>query len=47
MSENYYDRSSYWVLDSDGNYLYTKMNRSNPNIEREGYFYSKNEEYYD
>lgn len=45
MSDNYYDRSSSWVYDSDGNYLYSKRSDYNENIEREGYFYSDMKEW--
>ena len=38
--ENYYDNSSRWVFDSDGNYLHSKRTNYNPNILREGYFFS-------
>ena len=47
--ENYYDNSSNWVFDSDGNYLYSQRNNYNPNIEREGMFVTntkKNKEEY-
>lgn len=36
--ENYYDNSSRWVFDSDGNYLHSKRNTYEPHIQREGYF---------
>ena len=45
MSENYYDRSSRWVFDSDGNYLHSKGSKFNPNIEREGYHYTNEKEW--
>lgn len=38
--ENYYDNSSNWVFDSDGNYLYSQRRKFNPNIERDGMFVS-------
>ena len=38
--ENYYDNSSRWVFDSDGNYLHSKRNTYNPNLYREGIFFS-------
>ena len=38
--ENYYDNSSNWVFDTDGNYLYTSRKKFNPHIERDGYFFS-------
>ena len=38
--ENYYDNSSRWVFDSDGNYLHSKRTNNNPNTIREGYFFS-------
>lgn len=47
--ENYYDNSSNWVFDSDGNYLYSQRSNYNPNIEREGMFVTntkKNKEEY-
>lgn len=37
--ESYYDNSSNWVFDSDGNFLYSNRNDYNPSIEREGYFF--------
>jgi hypothetical protein len=37
--ENYYDNSSRWVFDSDGNYLHSKRNTYEPHIQREGYFF--------
>ena len=37
--ENYYDNSSRWVFDSDGNYLHSKSNTYEPHIHREGYFF--------
>ena len=41
LSEKYYDRSSNWVFDrGSGQYLYSRRSRHNPNIIREGYFYS-------
>ncbi len=33
--ENYYNNSSRWVFDSDGNYLHSKRNTYNPNLHRE------------
>ena len=44
--ENYYSNSQRWVFDSDGNYLHSKGDIYNPNIQREGYFFinSKEEE---
>ena len=45
MSDNYYDRTSNWVFDSDGNYLYSKRGDFNPNIEREGYWYTNTKEW--
>jgi len=38
--ESYYDNSHRWVYDTDGNYLYSKRMNYNPNILREGYFFS-------
>ena len=38
--ENYYDNSSRWVFDSDGNYLHSKRKTYNPNLHREGIFFS-------
>lgn len=47
--ENYYDNSQRWVFDSDGNFLHSKRNTNNPNIQRDGIFFSDenqtNEEY--
>jgi hypothetical protein len=37
--ESYYDKSSRWVFDSDGNFLHSKRKSFNPNIERESYFF--------
>lgn len=45
MSDNYYDRSSSWVYDSDGNYLHSKRSIINPNTEREGYWYTNPKEW--
>lgn len=42
--ENYYDNSSRWVFDSDGEFLHSKRRVFNPNIEREGYFFSNTKE---
>ena len=42
--ENYYDNSSNWVFDSDGNYLHSKRRKFNPHIERDGYFFSNTKE---
>ena len=39
MSDNYYDRTSNWVFDSDGNYLHSRRRNYEPHIEREGYFF--------
>lgn len=41
---NYFDRSSNWVFDKEGNYLYTDFGGGNPNIIREGYFFCDIEE---
>jgi len=41
--ETYYDNSSRWVFDSDGNYLHSKRSNHNPHIERDGYFFSNTE----
>lgn len=38
--ENYFDNSSRWVFDSEGNYLHSKRTIHNPNIQREGIFFS-------
>lgn len=40
MSDNYYDRSSRWRFDSDGNFLYSKRRNIDSNIERDGYWYT-------
>lgn len=45
MSDNYYDNSSNWVFDGDGNYLYTKRRGYDPNIERNGYWYTNQKEW--
>ena len=47
--ENYYSNSQRWVFDSDGNYLHSKGDNYNPNIQREGYFFNniKHDEYLD
>jgi hypothetical protein len=45
MSDNYYDRSSRWVFDSDGNYLHSKRREFNPNVLSEGYLYSNEKEW--
>ena len=37
--ESYYDKSSRWVFDRDGNFLHSKRKSFNPNIERESYFF--------
>ena len=39
--ENYYNNSSRWVFDSDGNYLHSKRGTYNPNIERDGIFFTR------
>ena len=41
--ENYYSNSQRWVFDSDGNYLHSKGDNYNPNIQREGYFFTNSE----
>ena len=41
--ENYYNNSSRWVFDSDGNYLHSKRNTYNHNLHREGIFFSDTE----
>ena len=41
--ENYYNNSSRWVFDSDGNYLHSKRNTYNPNLHREGIFFTDTE----
>jgi len=38
--ETYYDNSSRWVFDSDGNYLHSRRRTFNPNLERDGMFVS-------
>ena len=38
--ENYYNNTHRWVFDSDGNYLHSKRETYNPNIERDGIFFS-------
>ena len=38
--ENYYNNTHRWVFDSDGNYLHSKRGTYNPNIERDGIFFS-------
>ena len=38
--ENYYDKSNRWVYDTDGNFLHSKRMNYNPNIIREGMFFS-------
>ena len=38
--ENYYDNSSRWVFDRDGNFLHSKRKEYNPNIQREDMFFS-------
>jgi len=42
--ESYYDNSSNWVFDSDGNFLHSKRRKHNPHIERDGYFFTNTEE---
>ena len=37
--ENYYNNSSRWEFDSDGNYLHSKRTNNNPNTIREGYLF--------
>ena len=41
---SYFDRSSSWVFDKEGNYLYTDSSNGNPNEIREGYFFYDYEE---
>ena len=41
--ENYYNNSSRWVFDSDGNYLHSKRNTHNTNLHREGIFFTDTE----
>ena len=42
---SYFDRSSNWVFDrGTGQYHYTKSSSHNPNIIREGYFFSNQQE---
>lgn len=41
--ENYYSNTHQWVFDSDGNYLHSKGDNYNPNIQREGYFFTNSE----
>ena len=41
--ENYYNNSSRWVFDSDGNYLHSKRNTCNPNLHRESIFFTNTE----
>ena len=41
--ENYYNNSSRWVFDSDGNYLHAKRNTYNTNLHREGIFFTNTE----
>lgn len=48
---SYFDRSSNWVFDKEGNYLYTDYSGGNPSVVRESYFFTdleeqQNEEYY-
>lgn len=45
MSDNYYDNSSRWVFDSDGNFLHSKRIEFNPSLERDGYFYTNEKEW--
>lgn len=45
MSDNYYDRTSNWVFDSDGNYLHSRRRNYEPHIEREGYHYTNEKEW--
>lgn len=45
MSDNYYDNSSRWVFDSDGNFLHSKRREFNPVLERDGYFYTNKKEW--
>ena len=45
MSDNYYDNSSRWVFDSDGNFLHSKRGEFNPSLERDGYFYTNEKEW--
>lgn len=45
MSDNYYDNSSRWVFDSDGNFLHSKRREFNPSLERDGYFYTNEKEW--
>tara|TARA_B110000967_G_scaffold198535_1_gene231701 strand:+ start:305 stop:478 length:174 start_codon:yes stop_codon:yes gene_type:complete len=40
MNENYYNNTHQWVFDTDGNFLHSKRTNCNPNILREGYFFS-------
>jgi|TARA_B110000259_G_C13723904_1_gene285614 hypothetical protein len=40
MNENYYNNTHQWVFDTDGNFLHSKRTNYNPNILREGYFFS-------
>ena len=42
--ENYFDNTSRWIYDLEGNYLHTKGKEINPNIERDGYFFSNSKE---
>ena len=41
--ESYYNNSSRWVFDSDGNYLHSKRTNYNPNLHREGIFFTDTE----
>lgn len=41
--ENYYNNSSRWVFDSDGNYLHSKRNTYNTNLHRESIFFTDTE----
>ena len=40
MNENYYNNTHQWEFDTDGNFLHSKRTNYNPNILREGYFFS-------
>ena len=45
MSDNYYDNSSRWVFDSDGNFLHSKRREFNPSLERDGYWNTNQKEW--
>lgn len=45
MSENYFNNRSNWVFDTDGNFLHSRRKKSNPFIERDGYFYTNEKEW--